>query len=133
MAVVIEQTTIEQTQKVSKQTIVLANLPVQISEKVIFIKHTSLKDGNMTAQDLYEKTRHDWKLKPTRAAKAELVFAIYNCKVVEVYIPERWFEEINTKRLTFEGKVAPFHIRDKYIGLHLPNFATVRYPASYSY
>ena len=133
MSIIIEQTTIEQTLKVSKQTLVFSNLPVQIPEKAIFVKHTSLKDGDLTAQDLYEKTRHDWKLKPERAAKAELVFAVYNCQVVEVYVPERWFEEIHTKRLTFEGKIAPFELRKKYIGLTLPNFVSVRYPATYNY
>jgi hypothetical protein len=59
--------------------------------------------------------------------------AIYDNRIVEVYRPLEWYINIRSNRVAFEGELAPFDIRQKYIGLHLPMLAGVRQPIVYNF
>lgn len=110
-----------------------------ITENAIIVKLTDkykssklpLKD--ISPDELYDVARHDLRLRPERVINASLVIVVCNCKVLEVYQPKKWYADIETGRLTFEGSLAPLNTRQKYLNMELPEMANVRYPAVYNY
>ena len=87
-------------------------------------KSSKLPTTGMSPEELYEVARHDLRLRPDRVLNASLVIVVCNCRVLEVY---------QTGRLTFEGSLASFSIRQKYLNMELPELGNVRYPAVYNY
>ena len=87
----------------------------------------------MSPEELYEVSRHDLRLRPDRVLNASLVIVVCNCRVLEVYQPKKWYADVESGRLSFEGHIAPFGIRQKYLNMELPEMANVRYPAVYNY
>jgi hypothetical protein len=96
-------------------------------------KSSKISSTGMSAEELYEVTKHDLRLRPERVLNAELVIVVCNCVILEVYQPKKWYADIETGRLTFEGALAPFDIRQKYLNMVLTEMANVRYPAVYNY
>ena len=85
---------------------------------------------SVTEQSLYEATRYAWKVSVSRARKAELVLAVRQGVIVEVYVPEKWLpataENFQGRcpvpgRYGFEGKLASQAIRKKYHGKRIPD------------
>lgn len=110
-----------------------------ITENSIIVKLTDkyksskLPLTGISPEELYEVSRHDLRLRPERVINAELVVIVCNCRVLEIYQPRKWYADIETGRLTFEGSLAPFSIRQKYLNMELPEMSGVRYPAVYNY
>lgn len=96
-------------------------------------KSSKLPTTGMSPEELYEVARHDLRLRPDRVLNASLVIVVCNCRVLEVYQPKKWYADIETGRLTFEGSLASFSIRQKYLNMELPELGNVRYPAVYNY
>lgn len=110
-----------------------------ITENAIIVKLTDkyksskLPLTGISPEELYEVARHDWRLRPERVMDATLVIVVCNCRVLEVYQPKKWYADIETGRLSFEGTLASFSVRQKYLNMELPEMANVRYPAVYNY
>ena len=110
-----------------------------ITETAIIVKLTDkyksskLPLTGMSPEELYEVSRHDLRLRPDRVLNASLVIVVCNCRVLEVYQPKKWYADVESGRLSFEGHIAPFGIRQKYLNMELPEMANVRYPAVYNY
>ena len=96
-------------------------------------KSSKLPTTGMSPEELYEVARHDLRLRPDRVLNASLVIVVCNCRVLEVYQPKKWYADIETGRLTFEGSLASFSIRQKYLNMEFPELGNVRYPAVYNY
>ena len=106
-----------------------APVNTDIPDAALLIRINALYRNGMSAQELYEVTRGVWKLDLDRARGAELVFAVFEGVVKEVYVPQTWQAARTTgyetrKDLTLEdvegrvefiGKVASEPIRAKYI------------------
>ena len=103
---------------------------VKVTDKY---KSSKLPTTGMSPEELYEVARHDLRLRPDRVLNASLVIVVCNCRVLEVYQPKKWYADIETGRLTFEGSLASFSIRQKYLNMELPELGNVRYPAVYNY
>ena len=85
-----------------------------------------------TETSLYDATRFAWRLSGDRAKKAELVLAVVNGLVVEVFSPMEWlkatpenFPEFNpdetiSERFGFVGEVANDDVRKQYIRKKVP-------------
>lgn len=60
---------------------------------------------NNERADIYDATRHYWKLDINRARRATHVLAIYRGIVRAVFRPQKWYpSEIYDKRIEFEGE-----------------------------
>lgn len=115
---------------------------IVIDEPVITININREYQPNMSADDLYNVTRSAWKLRKERADRARYAFALYRGTILEVYEIDRWVAGGTTSnqfwqdrlkrrgdvhhpaqyagRYEFVGKVAPEHIRKKYVGKRMP-------------
>lgn len=100
--------------------------PAKIKHKTILITINRLYRSDMTVEELYEATRGIWRIGPKRE-KAELVVAVYQGIVREVYRVARWlpagtlvYKTRDTRgfkgsgRWEFDGKIA-HDIRDQYL------------------
>lgn len=107
---------------------------VEVTEPVILIRINRLYRPDMTADELYDATRSQWKV-GTRRDGAEYAFAIYKGVVLEVYSIEAWHPggttpcktKVHTNprpagRWEFTGSVAREPIRSKYIGRSLADY-----------
>lgn len=100
-----------------------------IPDPVVLIRINQLFRNGMTSTELYEATRGVWKLDLGRASGAKYVFAAFEGIVKEVYEPQEWqpasaagyvtrtdlTQEDVEGRIEFVGKVAPEHIRSRYV------------------
>lgn len=61
---------------------------------------------NGERSDIYDATRHYWKMSITRACKATHVLSIYRGIVRAVFVPEKWYTspQFNHQRIEFEGR-----------------------------
>lgn len=117
-----------------KRTISISISTSDIQERCVFIKISrSGKPQGMSPEALYNATRKEWRASLAHITKVDYVVAVYNNKIVEVYKPIDWFVNINNTRVSFEGILAPFEIRQKYIGLQLSSLAGVRQPIAYNF
>ena len=87
----------------------------------------------MTAEELYDATRKEWRIKIDHAIRVEYVFALYDNTVVEVYKPLEWYVHTSNGRLMFEGELANLEIRQKYLGMHMSKLEGLRNPAIYNF
>jgi len=102
---------------------------VTITEPSILIRINKAYVPNMSARELYEKTRSCWKLSKQRE-KAKYAMAVFDGVILEVYRIEAWLPGGSTfgedyhkgrnlehakARYEFVGQIA-YEIRDKYIG-----------------
>lgn len=67
----------------------------------------------MTPEELYEKSRGEWKINRKHLHKIKYVLATFSGIVQEVYEVEGWYE--NGDRKLFHGRIAPETIREKYL------------------
>ena len=106
---------------------------VTIVEPSILIRINQAFRYSMTAMELYDYTRGQWRLNPENAQKAKYAFSIYQGIVQEVYEVLGWYEAGSTfsvrqgneninrsnedgldGRYEFIGNLAPQKIRNKY-------------------
>jgi len=90
-----------------------------IDEKCIIIK---IKQDIVDSRgSVYDTVRYAWKLKKSKAVKADYVLAVINGLVVGVFTDLKWSETDRSKRLQFDGNPAPKSILKKYIGKRIPS------------
>lgn len=89
--------------------------PAEFYEPVILIRINQAFRHDMTAEELYEVTRKDWKV-GQRIHAIKIACAVYAGIIREVYIVKEWVPSPDYKgRYMFNGKIAEDSIRDKYI------------------
>lgn len=106
---------------------------VDVEESTILIRISQAFRYSMSEVELYDYTRGQWKLNPTRANNAKYAFSVYQGVVQEVYEILTWFEAGSTfsvrrvndnveerfksvvdGRFEFIGNLAAREIREKY-------------------
>lgn len=92
--------------------------PVTITEPAIIININKQFKRFMNETDLYNATRHRWKLGNLKRNKAKYAIASYRGLVREVYEIEGW-TQCEDKRWEFYGQKAPDGVRDKYLNQSL--------------
>ncbi len=84
-------------------------------EPIILIRINKLYRYDMSANELYEATRKDWKV-GQRAKTIKIACTVYAGIIREVYIISEWIPSTETSgRLMFNGEIAPNLLRKKYI------------------
>jgi hypothetical protein len=100
--------------------------PADIKHKVIII----CINRSIDEKTLYEATRLEWKLNPTKANKADFILATRQGMIVGVFIAEKWLpvtaanfpgREESPGRYGFNGKEADQDIQKHYIGKRIPD------------
>lgn len=113
----------------SKELILMLNAKeTEIHHKAILITINRLYRSDMNPQELYEATRGTWRI-GNRRNQADVVMAVYQGIVREVYKIEKWHPagtieyqtrnslELQTeKRWEFEGEKSEENIRSQYVG-----------------
>ena len=116
---------------------------IRVDDRVIAICINQQYKHRKGAADVYTCTRGLWRLRKERADNVKYAFAVFQGIVREVYEIDKWLaatkafsdfwvEKLNSQgrvispeehvgRYEFIGKVAPEHIRKKYIGHTIPN------------
>lgn len=83
---------------------------------VLLIKVNKFYTPDISAEELYHRTRSAWRISQVNASKVELVCAVYRGIIREVYRPLRWNR--HPKRLDrweFIGQIAEEEVREVYI------------------
>jgi len=89
--------------------------PAEFNEPVILIRINKAFRHDMTAEELYEVTRKDWKV-GQRIHAIRIACAVYAGIIREVYIVKEWVPSPDYRgRYMFNGKIAEDKIRDRYI------------------
>lgn len=101
----------------------------EVAEPALAVNIRQTFRYGMNEEDLYDATRGVWKLDADRVENVEIVLAVYQGVVKEVYEPEEWhpagtteynrreFEEKDLQgRLEFTGGFAEEEIRNRYVG-----------------
>lgn len=110
---------------------------MDIKHPVIAFKLNATFKPNLTKLQLYDITRHSWKLGENRN-KAKYAFAIYKGIVQEVYQIAGWLPQnstmnttkendltdvsISSDRWEFVGNIAPKGVRDLYLHKEISEF-----------
>lgn len=87
---------------------------------------------NVTAStlNLYDATRHAWKIDPRKACKAEVILATRFGLIVGAFIAEKWLEATKDNfpgfperpgRWGFQGREAPKDVVNLYVGKRVPD------------
>jgi hypothetical protein len=105
-----------------------------IVHKTVLIRISRLYHKGMSPEELYETTRGVWRINVARAKRSELVMAVVNQRVLEVYRPHSWLPAGSTAyqfrdrqclrrkgRWEFVGELAEDEIRQQYFELPLNN------------
>lgn len=91
-------------------------------EPVMLIRISHLYRHDMSAVDLYEATRKDWKV-GVRAYTVRIACAIYAGIVREVYAIDEWVPSPEIPgRMMFNGKVASSVVRNKYVDTSVAHY-----------
>lgn len=127
------------------EPVAVSEQPLQESEfdepAVLLNLRKTYREG-MSAHDLYEATRGEWKMSLKSVQNIRLVLAVFEKRVVEVYRAAAWFPAGKTMmrrrdwpgkpgRLEFVGNVAPNEIRQKYLGRFTADLASAQNPVRY--
>jgi uncharacterized protein len=90
--------------------------PAAFEHNVLLIKINKYYTPNMTADELYLRTRSAWRISQENASKVEIACAVFRGIIREVYIPESWNKHPDRSgRWEFTGRVAEKAIRNQYI------------------
>lgn len=90
--------------------------PAVFKHNVLLIKVNQYFTYDMTAQELYDRTRSAWRISRKNASKVAVACAVYRGIIREVYIPETWKKHPELAgRWEFFGRVAEDSIRKIYI------------------
>ena len=102
------------------------------AEPAVFHRKALLISINRSAAEtsLYEATRYAWKVRKSKAKKAEVVLATVRGLIVGAFVAHDWLEataanfpghEDAPGRLGFVGKDAPVEISNLYVGKRVPD------------
>ena len=81
-----------------------AELISEITEKCIIIK-INQRSIDYRNGDIYEATRAAWKIKKSRAEKADYVLAVLNGIMLDVYTDMKWSDSGEGNRLKFDWRI----------------------------
>lgn len=106
---------------------------VTITEPTVIININRLYRRFMSPAELYQATRHKWKVGHRRNT-AKYAIASFRGLVREVYEIDSW-TQCPDGRWEFHGRVADNSVRDKYINQSLDNYSKkgVRNPIKYTF
>ncbi len=92
-------------------------------EPGILIKISNVNPSEMSAQELYDRVRGNWRVGLTRACNARLAFGVCGGRIVEVYRIDKWLPagqgealESESGRYQFVGHLASDVLRERYKG-----------------
>ena len=90
-------------------------------EPGILIKISNVNLSEMSAQELYDRVRGNWRVNLTRARNAKLAFGVCGGRIVEVYCIDEWLpvgqdeaSESGDGRYQFVGHLASDELRERY-------------------
>lgn len=104
-----------------------------ITEKIIAFNLRQSYRPNLTKTELYDCTRGCWRISRENAQQYAYAFSVNENIIKEVYKIEKWlsaeelhretipYEQNDSGKYGFEGKIAEKEIRDKYLGKSLEN------------
>ena len=92
-------------------------------EPGILIKISNVSLSEMSAQELYDRARGNWRVSFMRARNAKLAFGVFDGRIVEVYCIDEWLPvgqgevaEPEGGRYQFVGHLASNELRERYKG-----------------
>ena len=107
-------------------------------EPGILIKISNVNLSEMTAQELYDRVRGNWRIGLTRARNAKLAFCVCDGRIVEVYRIDEWLPagqgealESEGGRYQFVGHLANDELRERYKGQSVADLAQGQNPIRY--
>ena len=104
-------------------------------EPGILIKISNVSLSAMSAQELYDRVRGNWRLNPSRAGHAEHAFAVLDGRIVEVYSIDEWFPadrgDVDGGRYRFDGHLASDELRERYKGKFVTDLFRGQNPIRY--
>ena len=107
-------------------------------EPGILIKISNVNLSEMSAQELYDRVRGNWRVGLTRARNAKLAFGVCGGRIVEVYRIDRWLpagqdeaSESGDGRYQFVGRLASDELRERYKGQIVEDLAQGQNPIRY--
>ena len=87
-----------------------------IEEPAILININNLYRRDMTEKEIYEATRKAWRISIKNVKNIKVAFSVYRGIIREVFLINKWLPSPDVQgRYLFQGKIAPKHIRDKYL------------------
>ena len=107
-------------------------IEIYAAKEAQFTHNALLISINRTATtlDLYNATRHAWKIDPKKARKADVILATEHGLIVEAFIAEKWLEATvenfpgfpaRPGRWGFVGHLAPTDLAEQYKRKRVPN------------
>lgn len=107
-------------------------------EPGILIKISNVNPSEMSAQELYDRVRGNWRVGLTRARNVELAFGVCGGCIVEVYRIDEWLPagqgealEPEGGRYQFVGHLANDELRERYKGQSVADLAQGQNPIRY--
>lgn len=91
--------------KLENEPLAIQFIEVKSQDRIVCL-NISKTYKSKEREDFYDCARHYWRLNVERAEKANLVFAIVDGIVVDVFQPIRWYKSKHpkyTSRYEFEG------------------------------
>lgn len=97
---------------------------LDFGEPGILIKISNVSLSEMSAQELYDRVRGNWRVSFARARNAKLAFGVFDGRIVEVYCIDEWLpagqgeaaEPEGGSRYQFVGHLASSELRERYKG-----------------
>lgn len=107
-------------------------------EPGILIKISNVNLSEMSAQELYDRVRGNWRVGLTRVRNAKLAFGVCGGRIVEVYCIDEWLPtrqgetlESESGRYQFVGHLANDELRERYKGQSVADLAQGQNPIRY--
>ena len=107
-------------------------------EPGILIKISNVNPSEMSAQELYDRVRGNWRVGLTRACNAKLAFGVCGGRIVDVYRIDEWLpagqgeaSESGDGRYQFVGHLASDELRERYKGQIVADLAQGQNPIRY--
>ena len=108
------------------------------TEPSILIKISNVSLSEMSAQELYDRVRGNWRVSFTRARNAKLAFGVFDGRIVEVYCIDEWLPagqdevaEPEGGRYQFVGHLASNELRERYKGQLVASLSGGQNPIRY--
>ena len=107
-------------------------------EPGILIKISNVSLSEMSAQELYDRVRGNWRVSFMRARNAKLAFGVFDGRIVEVYCIDEWLPvgqgevaEPEGGRYQFVGHLASNELRERYNGQLVASLSRGQNPIRY--
>ena len=107
----------------------------EFRHRAMLIKINQQYRAGASVEELYETTRHCWKVSKSRAVKAEVILAAYQGEIKAAFIADEWLEATTENfpdrkpspgRFGFNGHEASSDFQELYVGKRVPDRYTRR-------